>query len=205
MFRAGLLRRDACIPGRGAGVRLWLVRHPQPLIAEGICYGQLDVAADPAAVVAATTALEKALPRDLPLFSSPLARAASLAYSLALRRPDLTLQFDDALKEVDFGRWEGKAWDDIPKEAVDVWVKDFADHQFGGGESASQLVQRVQSRLRALTHPVEVVWLTHAGVIKAVHFLNETAHQQPRILSARDWPQQRIAFGSYEVIDIDCC
>ena len=181
MFRAGLLRRDACIPGRGAGVRLWLVRHPQPLIAEGICYGQLDVAADPAAVVAATTALEKALPRDL------------------------TLQFDDALKEVDFGRWEGKAWDDIPKEAVDVWVKDFADHQFGGGESASQLVQRVQSRLRALTHQVEVVWLTHAGVIKAVHFLNETAHQQPRILSARDWPQQRIAFGSYEVIDIDCC
>ena len=38
-------------------MKLWLVRHAQPLVDAGVCYGRLDVAADPAATVRETAAL----------------------------------------------------------------------------------------------------------------------------------------------------
>ena len=44
---------------------LWLVRHAQPLIATGICYGQLDIPADLQATQTCAKELFKVLPKGI--------------------------------------------------------------------------------------------------------------------------------------------
>jgi len=53
-------------------VSLILVRHAQPLVASGLCYGALDVAADLAATQLAAQALARTLPLGALLSVSPL-------------------------------------------------------------------------------------------------------------------------------------
>ena len=92
---------------------LYLIRHPRPLIAPGVCYGRLDVAAeDPLPIAAALRAL---LPAGAPVWSSPLQRCRLLAGHL---RPQPRL--DERLQEIDFGDWEGQAWDDIPRQEINA-------------------------------------------------------------------------------------
>ncbi|MGJ4748845.1 histidine phosphatase family protein, partial [Leptospira sp. SA-E8] len=104
-------------------MKLWLVRHAQPLVASGVCYGASNIPADAArtAACAAQLAAElPSLPSGLALHSSPLQRCAQLARTLCELRPDLNLRFDERLREMDFGHWEGVRWDDIPRTAYDA-------------------------------------------------------------------------------------
>lgn len=52
---------------------------------------------------------------------------------------------DERLKEMDFARWEGLAWDGIARGEIDAWAADPWNFQPGGGESARQMLQRWQS------------------------------------------------------------
>lgn len=139
---------------------LHLIRHPRPLIAPGICYGALDVPAeDPLALA---TALQAELPPGLPLWSSPLQRCRGLA--AALHGQPL---FDDRLQEMDFGAWEGRAWDEIPRAEIDAWAADVGGYAPPGGESPQQLQQRVLAFIATL-QVAEAVLVTHAGVIRVL-------------------------------------
>ena len=82
---------------------LWLARHAQPLVAAGVCYGALEVAADEPATQAAAHQLAAALPRGFRVVSSTLQRCEQLAQALCALRPDLTIFFDPRLREMDFG------------------------------------------------------------------------------------------------------
>ena len=64
------------------GARLWLVRHAQPLVAPGVCYGALDLRADPAATADSAQRLAAALPPRLSASHSPLQRCEQLAHAL---------------------------------------------------------------------------------------------------------------------------
>ena len=44
------------------------------------------------------------------------------------------------------------------------------------------------------------IWVTHAGVIKAVQFLINTG--KPYIKSAADWPLETTNFGDWITVDI---
>ncbi len=180
-------------------MKIWLIRHPKPVIAQGICYGQQDIIADANALFACAEALSDVLPHHLPVLTSPLIRAQSLAHALIHLRPDLQLHADDRLKEMNFGCWEQTPWSDIPKKSIDAWVEDFPDHRFGGEESAQDVVNRVDSLLMEKSTIPEMVWITHAGVIKATGFLH--ASPTGRLLSAKDWPSRTIGYGTYEVVD----
>jgi alpha-ribazole phosphatase len=139
---------------------LHLIRHPRPLIAPGICYGALDVPAeDPLALA---TALQAELPSDLPLWSSPLQRCRALAE--ALHGQPL---FDERLREMDFGTWEGRPWDEIPRTEIDAWATDVGGYAPPGGESPQQLQQRVLAFVATL-QVAEAVLVTHAGVIRVL-------------------------------------
>jgi len=94
---------DACM-------KLWLVRHAQPLIAPGVCYGATDVAAEPQATLQAAHALAQALPNGVAVVSSTLQRCERLAHCLRGLRPDLAYKTDARLVEMDFGCWEGQRW-----------------------------------------------------------------------------------------------
>ena len=68
---------------------LWLLRHAQPLIAPGVCYGQLDVPADPQHTLQAALRAGAALPRQAVVRHSPLQRCEQLAH--ALQAPEALL------------------------------------------------------------------------------------------------------------------
>uniref|UniRef100_UPI000A172E13 histidine phosphatase family protein n=1 Tax=Derxia lacustris TaxID=764842 RepID=UPI000A172E13 len=129
--------------------RLILARHARPRVEPGLCYGRLDVPADPVATQVAAQALADFVPPGLPVRVSSRLRARQLADALHALRPDLVPQIDARFDEMDFGCHEGRRWADIPRAAVDAWVADFAWHRFGGVESAQEVVARVAAGLRA--------------------------------------------------------
>jgi len=145
---------------------LILLRHTRPEGAEGLCYGRTDLPlADDFAAEAARLA------RDLPPFtrilSSPLGRCLRLAQALAAARAR-PLSIDPRLAEMDFGRWEGQRWDAIARAELDLWAADLTGARPHGGESVAELAARSRAALNAaLSGPVPVLVVCHAGVIKA--------------------------------------
>lgn len=143
---------------------LHLIRHPKPQVAPGICYGQLEISAknDKAEI----ERLQAALPAGLPLWSSPAQRCRILAEAL---HPQPV--FDERLREMNFGQWEGRDWDAIPRDELDAWAADVVDFAPPGGESARQVLARSLQFLADLSVP-EAVLVTHAGVIRVLqaHF-----------------------------------
>ena len=184
-------------------MKLWLVRHAKPLVEKGLCYGRLDVSADQSLTEMATDKLITALSENSGvkvLLTSPRQRTKQLANLLA-KRLNLNLLEEERLAEMDFGEWEGNLWDDVPKSAIDLWAKDFNNHAFGGGESTGQLLDRVWQLMKnAKNRNEDQIWVTHAGVIKAVQFLINTG--EPYIKSAADWPLETTNFGDWIIVDI---
>ncbi|OIN92997.1 MAG: phosphoglycerate kinase [Comamonadaceae bacterium CG1_02_60_18] len=180
--------------GTGTG-QLWLVRHAQPLVACGVCYGALDVAADGAATLQAAHELASALPCGLRVHTSPLQRCKRLAQTLQGLRPDLTLHIEPRLAEMNFGCHEGQRWDQIERAALDAWTADFWQHRFGGAESVSTLMQRVAALWDAAVQRGQpCVWVTHAGVIRSAMLLAQGVR---RVDDAALWPVSAAAFGRW--------
>ena len=182
-------------------MKLWLVRHAKPLVEKGMCYGRLDVSAHQSYTEIATNNLINALSESSAvqlLMTSPRQRTKHLANLLA-KRLKLDLVEEERLAEMDFGKWEGFLWEDIPKSAIDDWTEDFNNHAFGGGESTGQLLHRVWQLMQNATGK-DQLWVTHAGVIKAVQHLIKTG--DPHIKSASDWPSETIGFGDWVTVDL---
>ncbi len=182
-------------------MKLWLVRHARPLIAPGVCYGATDVAADAQATDACARILAQALPEGVRVMSSPLQRCTQLAQALQALRPDLHATPDARLAEMDFGCWEGWRWDDIPQEAYAQWMADFSACRFGGVESVGAFMQRVALAWRdtetaAQKSDQDIVWITHAGVIRAMTLL---AQGLPLIERADQWPREVPEWGQWWV------
>lgn len=137
------------------------------------------------------------------LWVSPAARAQQLATALLSRRRDLQgPNVDMRLREMDFGVWELQPWSEIPREAIDAWTADFAHHRFGGNECTQEVIDRVAQALdETLSQSVpETVWITHAGVIRAVQFLQAGGYRS--IHSANDWPVTAPSMGEWICVDI---
>lgn len=150
-------------------MKLWLLRHAPVLLPSGLCYGASDVPADAQRTRDAARAFAQQPAPGTPVWVSGLLRAQQLAGALQAERPDLgAARIDVRLNEMDFGDWELKPWEHIPRDAFDAWMADFAHHRFGGAESSQQLLYRVAAAMADL-RPAgsrEVVWVTHAGVIR---------------------------------------
>jgi alpha-ribazole phosphatase len=183
-------------------MRLWLVRHAQPLVEQGVCYGALDVAADPLATRAAATALARELPPGLSVWVSALQRCGQLAQQLQLLRPDLSFTTDTRLAEMNFGTWEGVRWDAIAQAELQRWTQNFGEHRFGGTESANDVLRRVaalwaQSHQVAMNKGGHAVWITHAGVVRAAQLLSQGCLS---VNDAAQWPLSAPAYGQWSVI-----
>lgn len=132
---------------------IWLVRHPRPVVDAGLCYGALDVAADPDDTMRAARDLGAVVPQGAVLRCSPALRCRMLADALMALRPDLRAAGTHAwLREMGLGDWEGRRWDDIPLAEMRAWTDDFARYQTGGGqgESVAQFLDRIERGLCAL-------------------------------------------------------
>ena len=181
-------------------MKLWLVRHAQPLIQKGLCYGQLDVAADHEATQRAAKALAPLLPDKLTLYSSGLKRTQQLACALQEQCPARSFEVDTRLQEMNFGRWEGVAWNRIPKAAFDAWTQEFDTHRFGGAESVRDLLLRVNQSLLNTPLDRDALWVTHAGVIRAVNYLKRNGLASSA--TTQTWPATAPAFGEWECLTL---
>ena len=177
---------------------LWLVRHARPLVAPGVCYGASDVAVDAVHTHAVAQQLATHLPHRIGLLSSPAQRCVQLAQQLQMLRPDLVCHVDARLAEMDFGRWEGVPWEQIPRSELDAWSGNFAHYRFGGVESASEVMWRVAQAwddYMALTaaQGTALLWVTHAGVLRAASLLARGVRQ---VREATDWPACAFPYGA---------
>ena len=148
-------------------MRLALIRHPKPLVAAGVCYGRLELDLHPEAeaqIALAVVALAGFAPEVV--WASPERRCAAMAAALGAPR------FDDRLLELNFGAWEGLAWDDVPRAALDRWAADPLGFAAPGGESGAALIARVSTfyaDVRADGRDAVVV--SHGGPLKVLRAL----------------------------------
>ena len=171
---------------------LILLRHTTPDVQPGICYGQLDLD------VAATFDAEAdkafaALPRIDRIVTSPLKRCLKLAEVISDRnqRP---FEQDARLMEMDFGTWEGVAWDDIPRAEIDEWVENFLHARPHGGENVVQLRTRAMQAISEWTDPAtQTLIVTHAGIIR----IALAKGNDPNDFSAK------VDFGQVTVLDCE--
>jgi alpha-ribazole phosphatase len=176
-------------------LKITLVRHLQPLVETGFCYGRLDLPLHPAAMetieeVAARSEFQGACR----IWSSPARRCLPLAEAIAahVRAP---LDVDPRLQELHFGEWEGQPWSSIERSAFDRWSAEPRRFAPPGGESGEALVTRVgavHAELRARGEACVVV--SHAGPLKVLMSL---LRQETVNLFARSPP-----FGA--VVSIEC-
>ena len=179
-------------------MRLHLVRHLAPLVAIGTCYGRTDVAVDPAEQALALPALLARLPAGAPVISSPLIRCASLASALSGE-----VRFDARLAELDFGNWEMRSWEQIPRAEIDAWAADVANYRTGGGESVLAMALRIDAFYDALmdeTWPQAVI-VCHAGAMRLLSARH--AGLSPADM-AREAALRPHAIGYGEIVVLDC-
>ena len=153
-------------------MRVVLIRHLAPLIEPGICYGRLDLPMHPhGAAAMVKLAADPVLIGATRVWTSPAHRCQLLAETIAgaLSAP---LTADDRLQELDFGEWEGKAWDDVPRAALDRWAANPLTFAAPGGESGYCLIQRVREFYDALCRDAQrpdgqiCVVVSHGGPLK---------------------------------------
>jgi alpha-ribazole phosphatase len=154
---------------------LWLIRHPEPTAsAQGHCYGSLDVPLSPDGIrqaysIAATLAGEA----FAAIYTSPRQRCADAARIIAAGR-SCRVEIVDALRELDFGAFEGRSYDEIAALYPDryvQWMDRPTEAQFLRGESFSQMSDRVIGAARDLRagHPGEsIAFVTHGGAIRII-------------------------------------
>ncbi|NRR34191.1 histidine phosphatase family protein [Oxalobacteraceae bacterium] len=178
-------------------MRLILVRHPQPIVAPGICYGSSDLPADAHALEQTLLALAS-LPADAPVYSSPLQRCAALARRL----PCAALRFDERLAEMHFGAWEMQAWDAIPRAEIDAWAADLVHYRPGGGETVLEVATRVAAFHTALQRQphTEALMICHAGTIRLLMACHAGLAPAAAALRAASKPHS-IAYGETIILD----
>jgi alpha-ribazole phosphatase len=181
-------------------MKLWLVRHAQTDAAPGLCYGATDVCVPAEATQAVAEAVVSRLPAGIVLAHSPLRRCAELAQAIGRLRPDLVIRTEPRLAEMDFGAWEGQPWSSISRAEFDAWTCNFAEGVPGGhGESTASFMQRTGAAFdewRASGQ--DAVWVTHAGVMRAVQLLHRGVR---RVDAAAQWPSSPIDYGACLLIE----
>lgn len=123
------------------------------------------------------------------IYSSDLRRAKTTAQAIAAAR-NIPLSLRPALREIDFGRWEGLSWEQIELMDPDYarkWIAGYPQLSAPSGESfqsfEERILQEVNHLLDSSRGPMAVV--THAGVLRVVlrHLCgcsDEEAWQQTR-------------------------
>lgn len=105
------------------------------------------------------------------IYASDLKRALQTAEAIASHR-NVTTQLRTGLREIYFGDWEGKSWEEIERAdpaTAASWLKAYPNQAPPGGEAFRDFEQRVRneiSALAALSGDSVVAAVTHAGFIR---------------------------------------
>jgi probable phosphoglycerate mutase len=179
--------------------RIYFIRHGETdWNAEGRLQGQKDIPLNDLGRVQAHEAgllLRdlNAAPEDLDWWVSPMARtretAERMRQAIGLHPP--YYKIDERLKELTFGRWEGKTWKDVRKDdpvgartrEADKWRAVPPE-----GESYAMLLERVKGFLPTLRR--DSVLVSHGGVARVLMVM--LGGVQPAKAASADIHQGRV-------------
>ncbi|HUB83641.1 MAG TPA: histidine phosphatase family protein [Bryobacteraceae bacterium] len=154
--------------------RVWLVRHGEPAGVRGRCYGKLDVGlSDAGRAQIELAAGWLGAESFAALYASPRLRTIESARIIAGRHA-CAYHEEPGLCEIDFGDFEGLAYDEIAARYPAVyrqWMESPTEVQFPAGESFPQMRVRVLSAFEAIRQRHQgqtVAIVTHGGVIRIV-------------------------------------
>jgi broad specificity phosphatase PhoE len=109
--------------------------------------------------------LAKEIRRDLIVLTSPAARAVETAAALGL-----DAKIDESLRDLDLGRWAGRALSDIAASepsALESWLSDPTSSPHGG-ETVDGLFARIAIWLKdVLSRREHIIAVTHPAVARA--------------------------------------
>ena len=149
--------------------RIILIRHPAPDIDRRICYGRLDIGlsadghgAIPGIVAELTAHVPARIWTSPALRCRLLAAAIAEAHCLAPPLPDARLW------EIDFGAWEGRAWDDLPLHEYKEWAADPVGNGPPGGEKGHALIARVRRFVDDLAPGETHIVVAHGGPLRLI-------------------------------------
>lgn len=147
---------------------LHLIRHPQPLIDKGLCYGSSDLAVNEDECRNVIEQQKSFLPPHVPVYSSPLQRCVFLAEPLASLLNAGPVHYDPRLMEMHFGTWEQRPWDELPRAEIDAWADNVVGYRPGGGENVLHVAQRVEAFATDLVQRSisQAIIVCHAGTIR---------------------------------------
>lgn len=150
-------------------MKVSLIRHTSvQLDGNYICYGALDVDVNSTFEKEAEGAL-RSIAELHPdgIFTSPLRRAVKLAIYCGY--PDAVQ--DDRLKELNFGDWEGKPWNEILTTCnIPDFFSYYIEHRTPNGESLNDQMNRVKAFLdeKKAAGFQHILLFCHGGVINCI-------------------------------------
>ena len=156
----------------GCPLRLVFVRHGTARDVEGRCIGHTDVPLSEAGA-RSVGELEFDCPIDK-IVSSDLSRAAASARILS-QQLALPVAVDDRLRELYFGDWDGRTWNDIETcdgQRFSEWMAAWTTACPPNGETVDALVTRVAGWLHEQFRDTQsrgstILAVAHAGSIRA--------------------------------------
>lgn len=175
-------------------MKITFIRHTSVAVEPGICYGWTDVE------VAGTFQEEARQVKEMlsgehfdAVFSSPLSRCRKLAAFCGFPDPVT----DNRLKELNFGNWEMRKWEDIKDPLLEAWYNDWIQLPAGSAESYKDQCSRVACFLDELRQKnfQNVCIFTHRGVIAC-------AMVYANLCSAEDSFSVEVPYGSCNLITL---
>lgn len=152
-------------------MRVWLVRHAASTTPPGITVGAGDPLLSDDGRFRARLIAASLAPRPLVnVWSSDLRRAIETASIIAAPHR-LRVETTPALRELDFGEWEGRdlreLWREDP-DAARAWEADITDAPASFGESVHDLELRVRDFWSRILLTGEIAVVAHRGSLAAL-------------------------------------
>ncbi|TVP50271.1 MAG: histidine phosphatase family protein [Halomonas sp.] len=117
------------------------------------------------------------------IYSSDLQRCQQTLEWAQAAKEGIPLMLEPRLRELDFGEYEGKVYDELKAlPHYRAWIDSVGELQIPGGESAAQLRERLDAWLHDVATNAQagdhkkILTVTHGGVIRELRRRFETIH-----------------------------
>lgn len=151
------------------------IRHAETDMADTFC-GQSDPELNERGRAQLAELIDKLRSKDIgTVYSSDLRRCVATA-SVVAEMFDVDLHLRRALREINFGQWDGLTWEQIERRNEAYarrWITDYPHLPAPGGENICDFERRVLDELRLMFTEAEnkdrsIAVITHAGVLRTV-------------------------------------
>ena len=178
-------------------MKVYLLRHTSLNVRENTFYGQTDLDVsenflDELSEIKRKITKYKIKEGEIEIFSSPLKRCSLLARNLFR-----SFSTDSRLKELYFGDWEMKKFEDIPIEQIKSWENDIINFEIPNGESNKVFFERLKSFCDETTKlRKDIFVVAHAGSINCI--ISYLAGIPFEKLVRENW--KKIGYGSLSIL-----